>query len=331
MEYSIFDFSDLSKIKVHGRCSNDSGRLSVAWSNSGFEFNFTGSGFVVSFGEFRDIDPAYLRVFVDGTSARYALADGSEKICIDGLDEKEHNAKILRVTEGLTSITVKQVAVCGNSPALLTPPAPKALKIEFYGDSITCGYGVLGARTTPGFAIYEEDSTKAYAYMTAENLDADGRYMCKSGKGIAANCLGDRSDIKISDFWAWENTAGKLYDTSLWTPDICVLNCGTNDAWGGITDSEFIEKGVEFLGNIRKAYPNAKILWTFGMMDETKQKAAKQAVDIFSEKDKNVYFHPISSFYHFSEEMGGGGHPSILTSKRASALLTEKIKEIMGM
>lgn len=329
MRYNTFDFCSCRQIKQHGRCGFDDGALTLSWSNSGFEFEFYGDGFVVTFGGYSCQTPGYLRVFVDGMSQRFALVNGDERICYDGLGEGKHNVKILRITEGTTLMKIESVTLCGSDPYLLDRPADKKLKLEFYGDSITCGYGVLGSDHSPGYVTFEQDSTRTYAYMTSEMLDADGRYMCQSGKGIVANCLGNREDMKISDFWAWKNTAAEPWDFSKWTPDICILNCGTNDAWGGICDDEFVETGVRFLANVRKAYPQASILWAYGMMDDTKLGAVERAVRIFNENDGNAYFFHIASMNYFDGEVGGGGHPNTVTSERASKLLAQKIKEIL--
>jgi len=329
MQYNTFDFCDCRQIKQHGRCGFDNGALVLSWSNSGFEFNFNGDGFIITFGKYKADVPGYLRVFVDGRSQRFALVNGDERICCDGLGEGDHNVKVLRITEGTSFMLIESVALCGNNPYLLDRPEDKPLKLEFYGDSITCGYGVMGCPQSPGYVTFEQDSTKAYAYMTAELLGADGRYMCQSGKGIIANCNGNREDMKISDFWAWKNTSAEPWDFSRWTPDVCILNCGTNDAWGGVGDEEFTERGVKFLSDIRAAYPKAKIIWAYGIMDEYKLGAVEKAVNIFRENDANTYFFPIASMNHFAGEVGGGGHPNIVTSERASKLLAEKIKEIL--
>ena len=329
MRYNSFDFCDCRLIKQHGRCGFEDGALAMSWSNSGIEFNFEGTGFIVSFRHYAGETPAYVRVFVDGVSQRFAIANGEERICYDGLAEGRHNVKILRITEGLKLLLIDSVTLCGDDPYLLDRPADKSLRIEFYGDSITCGYGVMGNNASPGYVTFEQDSTNAYAYMTAEILDADGRYMCQSGKGIVANCIGDRDDMKVSDFWAWKNAAGEPWDTSRWTPDVCVLNCGTNDAWGGIGDEEFKERGLRFLADVRKAYPQAKIVWAYGIMDETKLRAVEETVNEFAKNDANTYFFPIKSMYHFNDEVGGGGHPNTNTSKRTSAELVARIKEIL--
>ena len=101
MRYNSFDFCDCRLIKQHGRCGFEDGALAMSWSNSGIEFNFEGTGFIVSFRHYAGETPAYVRVFVDGVSQRFAISNGEERICYDGLAEGRHNVKILRITEGL--------------------------------------------------------------------------------------------------------------------------------------------------------------------------------------------------------------------------------------
>ena len=108
MRYNSFDFCDCRLIKQHGRCGFEDGALAMSWSNSGIEFNFEGTGFIVSFRHYAGETPAYVRVFVDGVSQRFAIANGEERICYDELAEGRHNVKILRITEGLKLLPDKQ-------------------------------------------------------------------------------------------------------------------------------------------------------------------------------------------------------------------------------
>ena len=123
MRYNSFDFCDCRLIKQHGRCGFEDGALAMSWSNSGIEFNFEGTGFIVSFRHYAGETPAYVRVFVDGVSQRFAIANGEERICYDGLAEGRHNVKILRITEGLKLLLIDSVTLCGDDPSLLDRPA----------------------------------------------------------------------------------------------------------------------------------------------------------------------------------------------------------------
>ncbi|MEG2118703.1 MAG: GDSL-type esterase/lipase family protein [Clostridia bacterium] len=330
MLYNTYNFFCSEFFKLHGRYDiTQFGELLLNWSNNGFEFNFFGDGFILNFGEFSSDTPAYLRVFVDGKSQRFSLARGDEKIVFDSLPNEKHNVKVLRVTEDETLITVQSITLRGKAPVMLDKPCDKQLKLEFFGDSITCGYGVMGNKTSPGYVTYEQDSTFAYAYMTSEILNADANYESISGKGLVSNCMGDRTDIKISEFYAYKTRRRDKWDFSIYTPDAVIINAGTNDAWGGITRDEFYNAAVLFLKNIRAAYSTAKILWAYGIMDESIIDAVERAVNDFNRSDGKTFFVYIPSMGRFQDEVGGGGHPNTVTSERASKILAEKLKQIL--
>lgn len=105
-------------------------------------------------------------------------------------------------------------------------PEKAAISIEFYGDSVTCGYGVdFDAQTT--FSTDSENATKTYAYLTAVSFGADFSLISASGWGMKRG-LGedsavpdwfDKADIRSDK--PWDNAAHK--------PDIVVINLGAND------------------------------------------------------------------------------------------------------
>ena len=63
----------------------------------------------------------------------------------------------------------------------------KDIKIEFIGDSITCGYGIDEMNEKGYFSTATENFTKSYAYITAENLGA------APGKSGCPHCRGGES------------------------------------------------------------------------------------------------------------------------------------------
>ena len=105
-------------------------------------------------------------------------------------------------------------------------PAKSDLKIEFVGDSITAGYGVLGNKGD-AWSVTNSDCTGSYAYLTAQKLDAD--YSVVAWSGICtkaymwANINMDNLYKRVSN----SNTAQYAFDFS---PDVVVLNLGTNEA-----------------------------------------------------------------------------------------------------
>ena len=332
MLYHRFDFSDSADYLALGKTYTKEKALVLPWNDSGFSFHFYGTGFVLHFGAYPCPEVPYVRVWVDGRpSQRFAVTNGSEKILIDGLCEGAHTAKILRVTEGMDPIIVKNVAITGLEPKLLNKPAERPLRLAFIGDSITCGYGVVGASTTAGYLTDEQDSSRSYAYLTAELLDAEIQLSGASGKGIVANCNGDRADMTLRQAFAYKDRQGGEWDHSAWIPDLTVINAGTNDAWGGVSDEEFTETAQLLMQEVRAAFPGKPIIWCYGVMDQTKMGAVEAAVNAFNNTYGNAYYLPVDTMYGKPEEVGGGGHPNTVTSDRVSKILAAKIKEVLGI
>ncbi len=333
MLYHEFNFSDGASYLALGKTyTNENGALALPWNDSGFSFRFFGTGFVLHFGAYPCPEVPYIRILIDDErSQRFAVTNGNEKVIIDELSEGEHTARILRVTEGMDPIWVTNVAITGLEPKLLDKPAERPLRLAFIGDSITCGYGVVGASTTVGYLTHEQDSARSYAYLAADLVNAEVQLSGASGKGIIANCNGDRSDMTLRQAFAYKNRQGDAWDHSVWTPDLTVINAGTNDAWGGVSDEEFIGVAQLLMQEVRAAFPEKPIIWCYGVMDQTKMGAVETAVNEFNKTHGNAYYLPVDTMYGKPEEIGGGGHPNTVTSVRVSKILAAKIKEVLGL
>lgn len=330
MFYRELNFADLSAFLPLGKTLiTDNTILSLPWCDSGFAFDFTGTGFLLHFSDYSDAAVVYLRIWVDGHSNRFAIANGKETVIVEDLIDGPHHVRVLRVTEGMEALGVTQLTLCGENPTLLERPAERPLRLAFIGDSITCGYGVVGPSSVKTYRTFEQDSSRSYAYRTAELLDAEVQLSGASGKGILANCNGDRSDLTLRQAFQWQTPKGGQWDHSQWIPDLTVINAGTNDAWGGITDEEFIPVAKQLLQEIRAAYPARPILWVYGVMDTSKKSAVERAVTEFDQSFGRAYYLAVDSMYQIPDEVGAGGHPNTNTSERVSALLAEKIQAIL--
>lgn len=330
MKYEMITFGKESVLEQGRVLFDETGTVSLPWCDSGIALRFYGDGIIFHFGEYKADAPAYVRVWADGKASRYAISDGREKVLLENLGEGIHEVKLLRVTEGTEPLLLTQAAIVGIAPSLLPKPAEKPLRLAFIGDSITCGYGVMGNSSEPGYKTFEQDSSRSYAFMTAERLNAEICLSGASGKGIVANCNGDRADMTLRQAFAWATPKGGEWDHSKWIPDLTVINAGTNDAWGGISDEEFIENAVLLMKEVRAAYPGKPIVYCYGLMDVTKKGAIAKAVEQFGGEQNLAYYLPVASMNEVGGEVGGGGHPNTDASIRASALLADKIKEVLG-
>ncbi|MDE5872216.1 MAG: lipase, partial [Muribaculaceae bacterium] len=119
-----------------------------------------------------------------------------------------------------------------NGKLLQAGEKPK-LKIEFIGNSITCGYGIEDDNPENDFSYDTENHTMTYAYKAARALDADFNVVARSGIGIYRNYGGPKEGEAQTmpleyDYTLLYNHDHK-WDHSKFDPDIICINLGTND------------------------------------------------------------------------------------------------------
>lgn len=108
-----------------------------------------------------------MAVYVNGERTQDFMMDEREKDVVLFESESEETAeiKIVKLSEcAMSNIGIRNLELNGGS---IAPTEEKEHKIEFIGDSITCGYGVDDEDPTHSFSTATEDCTKAYAYKTA--------------------------------------------------------------------------------------------------------------------------------------------------------------------
>lgn len=335
----------------------EDGVLWLAQSASGAEFTFNGtSASVVLKGDSNAATPwgkdNYARyvIYVNGEKTDDSMMnEATRTVEIFSSDsEKETTVKILKVSEcvnstlGIESINVTSI---GN----IHPTEEKELKIEFIGDSITCGYGVDDEVKEHHFKTDTEDATKAYAVKTAALLNADYSLVSFSGHGIISGYSGDgkiHADQTVSPFYT---KVGKTYggkcdsvsvgdvdwDFKSFVPDVIVINLGTNDDSYTGTDTEkqraYIDGYIDFLGVVRENNPDAHILCTLGVMGDRLYPSIETAVSEYTAKTGDS---KISSMKFDVQNPADGyaadWHPTDATHTKAAEKLAEEIKKIIG-
>lgn len=256
--------------------------------------------------------------------------------------ETEAEIAIVKLSEAANSIFgVKEIRVTGSSD--IEPLPEKKMKIEFIGDSITCGYGVDDEVKEHHFSTETEDATKTYAVKAAAELDYDYSIVAYSGHGIISGYSGDGQQ-KITQLVpsVYEllgknyGSAGKLvglddpWDFSKFVPDYVVINLGTNDASYIGNDPEkkeaYIKGYTDFLKMIRKDNPSARIIASLGIMGDGLFPAVEEAVKRYTEETGDAKV----STLHFRPQDGSTGyaadwHPTEATQQLAARELVEHI------
>lgn len=317
-------------IKLYGRTFDMDGCLAAGWSNSGFSFNFYGSSLIIAMGDFKGENTAYVKITVDDVCYKFPIKGGDEHLLVDSIPLSRHKVCVYRITEGEPPLLFKSITISGENCHFMAREQNKSRKIEFVGDSITCGYGVLGQQSNPTFVTYEEDSTQTYAFFTAKAFGAELRTECLSGKGFYCNCVGSTDDVRAGDFFKRVSPFGREYDHTLWVPDVLVVNVGTNDMWGGAKPDMYMQKLEEFYNFARKIYPDTDILFLTGFMGEFFAHEIRDFVREKSKTDGKLHFMLLESIHGRECETGANGHPNVNAHIRIYRALAKKVASITG-
>lgn len=256
------------------------------------------------------------------------------------LPRGEHQAKFMYISEGYDRRPEFWGFIVDEGCTLLPAPALPVRKIEFIGNSITCGYGVESMNQ--GDPYLEETANHYYTYATrtAQALGAQHVTVARSGIGVYRNYNGPKTGDKINMNTEYTHTLlydnSEEWDFSRYTPDVVCVNLGTNDTSTKGADEKLLYKGYEDLyKQVRSHYPQAKIVFLCGcMMNGDALKMAIRCQDKMVENaqkagDKEVYrfdFAPQDG----SLKYGASWHPSFWQHEKMAGELVPFLRSLMN-
>lgn len=271
-------------------------------------------------------------VEVDGGEAFKINFTPSDSMIIlaDSLDNKLHSVRIMYAVEGYDlRPAVYGFRIMGE--AVQAPKFPER-KIEFIGNSITCGYGCEATTNKEHFSYDTENHYYTYANQAARKLGAQHLVVARSGIGIYRN-YGDKPEG--SDRYTmpqmYEQTlfmdSTLTWDFSNYTPHVVCVNLGTNDTSLGTYDINKMKSAyTDFIKRLRGYYPKAHIVMLTGIMmqgqDLVDVKAClDEVVGTFNtEGDTAVHRFDMSLQ---GECTGADYHPSVAQHKKMGDELAE--------
>jgi lysophospholipase L1-like esterase len=236
--------------------TSDPGGPRFAWPGSAIVARFDGTGLTV---RLDDGGQDQFDVWVDGAAQPVLLAGAgpADYVLASGLPAGPHDVVVARRTESFFGPT--QFLGFSGAP-LVDTPGPTRL-VEMVGDSITCGYGVLGAGPTCGFSAGTEAETHAWGALAAADLGAAHTAIAYSGKGVYLSYGGDPTDpLPVLFERTLADDAASAWSFAAYTPDVVVVDLGTNDFSVGDPGTPFVDAYVAFVAQIRAHYPDAWIL-----------------------------------------------------------------------
>ena len=267
---------------------------------------------------------------------------------LEGSGKRDAEIRLIKLNEGNSLFALREIVTDGT----VEPLPAKPLKMEFIGDSITCGYGVEGKSEMETFTTATENAAKGYAFLTAEALDADAVLTCYSGHGIISGYTGDPSVRNDTDlvppYYEKEGRnefrlpTGKLAqetdrDFSTFRPDYIVLNLGTNDlSWCGTDEKrgrEYAKLYTAFLKTVRIDNPGARILCTLGVMGTGLNPMMQQAAQEYCKEtgDKQIRVLLLEEQDAARDGYGSDFHPNEITQRLLAGTVTDALRKWMAV
>lgn len=245
--------------------------------------------------------------------------------------------KLSECTQSL--LAIREIRTDGK----ITPLEEQKTRIEFIGDSITCGYGVEGKNELESFTTATENAGKSYAGLVSDWMGLEPMLTCFSGHGIVSGYTDDPEKRNTGELVPpYYEAAGRNgyvlpsgrkpeeipWNFSCWQPEKILINLGTNDlSWCADREPRkdmFRKQYKEFLKTVRRNNPAAMILCVLGVMGTGLNEVMVRAVNEYRMENGDQRIHSMALQEQDAARYGYGSDYHL--SEKSQQRLAEKIQ-----
>ncbi len=325
---------NINKIRFIGRHIIRNNKPYFSYSGCGFIFGIKPTSSPYSFtlsldSELREHDAQYIAIYVnDEFHSKEKLIEGTNtiKVSLNNISDKAL-VRVIKLNETyLSSIYLSDIVLENATLGDILPSRRKL--VGFYGDSLTCGFGLLEYKGA-GFKMETEDFTKSYANLACSALNMDYSVVARSGISVILKIWCDKTFKEIYD--TVDMLDKGILDRKL---DYAVINLGTNDsgAYSLLKENkesallEFKEEYINLLERIIRDNPGVKLILCHSMVyifDEF-----INAIKESKEYINNHYDNPCEIIAFAPNGDGADGHPYWPAHEENSKLLVNAIKKL---
>lgn len=339
------------------------------YTASGIEFTLKGAELWIELSSTYSCHEAWISVLINDVRVfRTMVLNGTHKFCVIRNMNPE-TEKVIRITKDTQAMKEDpEHFLCIDAiytDGTIKKPEEKPYKIEFIGDSITSGEGLIGAKKEEDWISCFFDSVNHYATLTSKELGAEYRILSQSGWGVLSGYDNNVDHVipSIYELTCGSNVsdAGRAFGSlekhefTSWQPDYIVINLGTNDngafhnpSWTDpktgkqhklrLLDSgemhpddlELFEQAViHFLHQVRRCNPNSFLIWAYGILGSDLEANLLSAMERYrreTDDEKINYLHFPSMT---EDQVGARWHPGVLGHKMMAEFLIKRIRDLM--
>ena len=349
--------SEIMKISVEnadirrlGRTLMRNGTLWLGYSLTGAEFDFDGTSLSaelttdwVNDEAWKENFQPYMAVLVNGKLLkRFAVSEGTAEYELYRSEKAEKvRIRLVKLSENAFS-KVGVLSFSADGKLTATKPCSER-RIEFVGDSITCGFGIEGKSVCDNFKTSTENPLINYASLTANELGAEYQLTSWTAIGVYSNSVKDESVTEPDNAWtmpviydytdkAVDGMLGnepEMWEFSRFAPQLIVVNLGTNDKdfTRGIPERTVAFENCyrEFIAHIREKNPQAHIICALGAMGQELLPQVENAVKALAdERITSLGF----DVQREEDGIGSEWHPSAVTHRKMADKLIAEIKRL---
>ena len=346
----IDDLTDERYVNLYGRNFYNENLAGMTFVNSasGFELKFRGTSVSAKLCKIGSRDSMW-SVFVDGetdSNARVLTFTDTngvfiEKTLVEGLSEGEHTIKVLKRTpSNFDRLLVKEISSDGMFTAV---PEKPSVNIAFYGDSITCGEGVLRDYKPSDSAKYTaltQNALQSYAAYAAGKLNASYEIFGRGGITLKFRNPENEPFSVLNNYMSYAvdlsvaNGDCPEYDFSS-TVDAVVVYLGTNDYFRARNyDTGYSPAGmeaayIEFVEQVVGAHYGyyIPVVLCSGLMVHSSELGG--CVKGATEKLKAKYPYIAAVDFEPGVTEPTGGHPVVEDSIKAGNMLAATLKTLL--
>ncbi len=284
--------------------------------------NFTGSFCEIAINDEGFLKDAtehnYIEVIIDSLPVKriHLTAKSNKLIVARNLKKGKHTITICKTTE----TKIGYLEFIGLRVEKLLPFKKKKRRIEFIGDSMTCGNGMENDSIQCGERHWFDQHCAYVSYgpSLARRLNSDWMLTSVSGYGMSRSCCNnDKTIPEVYDYTDLSQCKIK-WDKKNYRPDLISICLGQNDGKQKI--ETFTSMYLKFLKKVRRENPKATILILDSPMakESFKPYLDSMLTKVYSRfKDDNTWL------YFYKKRYGNGcvGHPD----KVEHELMTEEL------
>lgn len=257
----------------------------------------------------------------------------------DNLPSGTHQVIVTHIGEGYERLPEFHGFIVDAGDSLIAATPLPSRRMEFIGNSITCGYGIEALEATAPYLEETANYYYTYAARTARALNAQAVVVARSGIGVYRNYNGPQTGDAVNMTTEYPYTllynAKFEWNFSRYTPDVVCVDLGTNDTSTRGADFELLQRAfINFYHLLRSHYPDAVIVLLSGCMMQGR--ALQMVRETLDNTMLQARRQGDSKVYHFdfppqdgSLGYGASHHPSMEQHQVMAEQLTDYLRRVM--